>query len=144
MSLNTIDPIGAPATRAHQEAMALEAVLGGTRWLSAAEINATSHGGEPARETEIGSWLQRGRVFAIDQAGAEVCPAYLFDASWLPLPGVQAILAILGGYSPMRIACWFESTNAGLDGRRPRELLAADPGAVFRAARRHVVGAVHG
>jgi hypothetical protein len=49
----------------------------------------------------------------------------------------------LGKISDWRIAAWFESSNAWLDNRRPREVLATAPDAVIAAAGQYRSGA-HG
>jgi hypothetical protein len=57
---------------------------------------------------------------------------------------VAQVMQVLTGYSPYRLASWFESTQGALGGRRPRELLDSDPAAVLAAARRHADGPLHG
>jgi hypothetical protein len=44
---------------------------------------------------------------------------------------------LFGPISPWRIAVWFESANAWLEGHRPRELLGNDPDKVLRATERY-------
>lgn len=131
-------------SRAEMEAKAVAAVLGGTTWLSAQTVgkrqnpDATNPHAVPSR------WKKEGKIFSIERAGQALYPSYIFDELGNPLPAVAEILGILRGYTPFRIASWFESTNSMLRGRRPREILATDPAAVVEAARDHVVGPVHG
>jgi len=111
------------------ELRTINAVLTGTTWLVA---------------DRYGAFLQAGRVFAIERDGRKLAPAYAFNADGEPYAALAAVLSILNGYAPFRLAAWFESTSSTLSGRRPRELLASDPQAVIAAARSHAVGPQHG
>lgn len=122
------------------------AVLSGTPWLSSAEVGALGQGGvAPANPHARASRLVReGRVFAIERAGRSEFPRYAFDALGNPYPAVRDVLQVFAGWPALRVASWFESASAALDGKRPRELLELDPQAVVRAAREHAEGPVHG
>jgi len=50
-----------------------------------------------------------------------------------PWPVFADVLMVFGDMDPWRIASWFESTNAWLDGKRPRDALS-DADAVLLAA----------
>ena len=71
-------------------------------------------------------------------------PRYAFDELLDPHPVVAEVLATLAGYSPYRLAAWFESSNGYLGGKRPREQLLLDPHAVVAAAARHAHPPQHG
>lgn len=88
--------------------------------------------------------LKEGKVFAIERAGVKEYPDYAFDPMGNPVPEMSQVLNIMSGYSPFRLASWFESTNAYLGGQRPREVLGTHPEEVVSAARAHVLGPVHG
>ncbi|WP_321898743.1 hypothetical protein [Paraburkholderia heleia] len=130
--------------RASLEAQALEAVLSGTQWLMAPTSGEQQVPDAANLQVAASRWKAEGRVFAIERAGQNLYPRYLFDESGMPIPEVEEILRVFEGYAPLRIASWFESTNSLLHGRRPRECLATVPSAVVEAARDHVAGAVHG
>ncbi|HSI59924.1 MAG TPA: hypothetical protein VLA16_20370 [Ideonella sp.] len=132
------------ATRSQLERRAIEAVLQGTEWLSALEAGRRHNPDAVNPHAAVSRWQQAGKVFAIERAGQRLYPAYVFDELGQPQPAVEQILRVLSGYSPFRVASWFESTSSALGGRRPRELLASDPAAVIAAARDHVLGPVHG
>jgi hypothetical protein len=85
-----------------------------------------------------------GQSFAIERAGQTLYPQYIFDELWNPRPVVATILKVFDGYSPFRIAAWFESTNGMLNSQRPREIIASNPEAVVEAALDERQGAVHG
>ena len=68
-------------------------------------------------------WKREGRVFAIQDGGKDLFPAFQF-ADGEPLPIIQKILEVLPDYlSPWQTAFWFESGNGWLGGKTPRECL---------------------
>jgi hypothetical protein len=69
----------------------VEAVLGGTEWITVAELGRglDPQSGSPQEVPE--QWLRSGRIFSIEHEGVLLIPAYLFDAQWQPLPGVADI-----------------------------------------------------
>ncbi|MCX5538084.1 hypothetical protein M3A49_00975 [Paraburkholderia sp. CNPSo 3076] len=109
---------------------AVEAVLNGTHWLTSPPL--------------VQSWQTEGRVFAIERAGQNLYPRYIFDELGNPIAEVAEVLKVFEGHKPFRIASWFESANSLLRGRRPREVPATNAAAVVDAAKDHVVGPVHG
>ena len=68
-------------------------------------------------------WKREGRVFAIQDDGKDLFPAFQF-ADGQPLPIIKKILEVLPDYlSPWQTAFWFESGNGWLGGKTPRECL---------------------
>ncbi|MGJ7497323.1 hypothetical protein ACSFA8_19870 [Variovorax sp. RT4R15] len=141
---DAFEPRRPAATRADLEMRALEAIMNGAEWLSAAEIGRKLDPDAANPHAAVSRWLQNKQVFAIDHRGKKMYPGYLFGETWRPIPEVKKVLSILADYSPFRLASWFESTNATLQGKRPRELLKRNAKVVIEAAERHLVGAVHG
>ena len=141
---DAIEPRRPAANRVKLERRALDMVMKGTEWLSAAEIGSRINPDAANPHAAVSRWLQNGQVFAIDHRGKKMYPSYVFGEAWKPIPEVKKVLSILVGYSPFRLASWFESTNSALHGKRPREVLKRDAKAVIRAAEQHMVGAVHG
>ncbi|MBT2304459.1 hypothetical protein J7E70_28930 [Variovorax paradoxus] len=141
--VDEVEPRRPAATRIDLEKRAIDAVLQGTEWSSAAEIGQRLDAKAANPHAAVSRWQQSGRIFGIDHRGKKIYPAYIFDATWQPLPAVKTILAVLED-SPFRVAAWFESTNSFLGGKRPREVIASAPEAVVAAAEDHKVGAVHG
>jgi hypothetical protein len=122
---------------AQMQTRALQAVLENAEWLTADEIGkrggfSASNLGAPANR-----WKQEGRIFALPYHGQDRFPRYGLDEAFRPLPSLESILKALGPISPWRVAVWFESTNAWLGNRRPRERLDTDPESVLRAAERY-------
>ncbi|CAE6755986.1 hypothetical protein R20943_03145 [Paraburkholderia aspalathi] len=132
------------STRAEMEAKAVAAVLDGTPWLTAQTVGKQQNPDATNPHAVTSRWKKEGKVFSIERAGQTLYPMYIFDEFGNPIPEVAEVLKVFHGYTPFRIASWFESTNSMLRGKRPREVLATAPSAVFEAARDHAVGAVHG
>lgn len=132
-----------PVTRRLQE-RAVNAVLNGTAWLTSTEVGTRASPMARNKHALASRLLKEGRVFAIERAGHKEFPVYAFDPLGNPIPALREVLAVLEGYSPFRLASWFESTSSRLGGRRPRELLDTDPDAVIAAARAQVEGPLHG
>jgi hypothetical protein len=131
-------------TRAEMEAKAVAAVLDGAPWLTAQTVGKQQNPDATNLYAVASRWKKEGKVFSIERAGQTLYPMYIFDEFGNPIPEVAEVLKVFHGYTPFRIASWFESTNSMLRGKRPREVLVTDPSAVIEAARDHVVGAVHG
>ncbi len=130
--------------RLRLEQRAVEAVLQGTPWLTAQQVGLRHNPDAANPHAAASRWQQAGRLFAIERAGKRLYPGYAFDEFGQPLPALPAVLQILAGLTPFRLAAWFESTHSMLGGRRPRECLATEPAAVIAAAREQVAGPVHG
>jgi hypothetical protein len=113
------------------EAKAARQILEGCIWRTAAEV-AQAGGVEQAKLDE---WVRSRKVFGLERDGRLLFASYLFGPDHQPLPGVPAVLEILDGYGPARLAAWFESTSSFLGGNRPRELIASNPELVIEAAR---------
>lgn len=135
---------GLDAVRAALEQRAIAAIFTGTEWVTAEQIGRLR---DPEAKNPHGTanrWRAEGKVFALTKGGVLYYPRYAFDEVLDPYPVVGQVLAVLRGYSPYRIASWFESTDSYLGGARPRECLCRDPAAVVDAARHHVRGPTHG
>lgn len=132
------------AVRAALEQRAIAAIFAGTEWLTAEQVGRLR---DPTAKNPHGTanrWRTEAKIFALTKGGALYHPRYAFDELLDPHPAVAKVLAVLAGYSPYRLASWFESTNGHLGGARPRERLSPDPAAVVAAAAEHARGAVHG
>lgn len=119
-------------------------VLNGTDWLTSKDVGARADPSAKNKHSLASRWLKENRVFAIYRRGQNEFPEYQFDPLGQPIDAVGKVLEIFTGYSPFRVAAWFESASSELDARRPRELISEDPSAVIDAAAAHVRGAVHG
>ncbi len=123
--------IAATDQAAALQAAAQRLIADGCSWITASQL-AQWAGVSPAT---LDQWKRDKRIFSVMRQGIEVFPEYLFDAQHRSLPAVEATLLLLHEYDGDRLAAWFESTSSFLGGRRPRELLAADPQAGLRRRR---------
>jgi hypothetical protein len=137
--LRTLD-----AERTALEQRAIAAVFSGAEWLSAEQIGRLRDPQAKNPHGAVSRWRSEGRLFALPKGGVLYYPRYAFDEVLEPHPALARIITLLHGYSPFRLASWFESSNGYLGGHRPRETLAADPDAVIAAAQAHAAGPVHG
>lgn len=118
---------------------AAEAILSGTRWMTAAEVSQEANRSKSNPHALANRWKKEGRVFAIKYQGIERYPRYAFDKHMAPLPVIADVLKAFAEegdeVDPWDIAAWFESSNAYLDSARPRECLD-DPSLVRYASER--------
>jgi len=121
--------------RARLEAQALRAIRQGAEWLTAAEIADLAGLGPANPIGTVSRWKQQGRIYALRQGGKDHYPKYALGPDFRPLPVIKDIMAVLAGYDPELLAAWFDSTSRFLGGKRPREVLAAEPAWVLAAAR---------
>lgn len=81
-------------------------------------------------------WRSEGKVFAMEEAGRLVYPAFQFDPQGRPRPIIADVLAALGTrVGPWQVALWFVSPSGWLDGARPIDRLDDDGESVLDAAR---------
>lgn len=123
---------------------AVHDVLNGTAWLTSKDVGERADPLAKNKHSLASRWLKENRIFAIYRRGQNEFPEYQFDPLGQPIDAVSKVLEIFGGYSPFRIAAWFESASSELGTRRPREVISEDPSTVIDAAAAHVRGALHG
>jgi hypothetical protein len=117
------------------QARALARVYQGCEWLTADEVGTLGGHGKANPAAAAHRWKDQGLVFALRRSQRDMYPRYVFSDDFKPLPAVKEILQAFGNTSAARIAAWFESTSAFLDGKRPRVLIASDPARVVLAAK---------
>jgi len=92
-------------------------------------------------------WEADHRIFSIDHDGCRCFPVYAFPSQGgaSPIPGLREVLSIL---RPMKdgwgVSFWFISPNEWLGGKRPQDLLSAEPSRVISAAHEEAGGVMHG
>jgi len=87
-------------------------------------------------------WRRQGKVFAIPFRNVDRYPAFQFSDG-RPKDIVAKILKeVAEQRTPWQIAFWFVAENGWLDGRRPIDLMDAEPDLVIGAARREVDEAI--
>lgn len=134
--------LDAKAKDPNQRAMAL--IRQGTRWLAADELSSVRPGNKAPGVDLLDQWLAAGLIYSIEVDGIPKVPLYALDANGEPVAGLKPVLQILAGLGGVQLAAFFESPSTWLDGRRPREVLRADPEAVMYAAQNRMSGALHG
>ena len=128
---------------ARMQANAIRAIVTNCEWLTAEQIGELGGFSNTNFSAPANRWKNERKLFAIEYDGQDRFPRYALDENYRPLPTVKTVLGILGEISSWRIAAWFESTNAWLDNRRPREVLAREPQKVIDAAHEYLSNA-HG
>lgn len=126
--------------RARMQAAALKAILENTEWLTAEQVGSLGGFSKSNLAAPAHRWKKAGRIFAIPYDGQDRFPRYCLDETLRPLPGMAPVLSALGSISPWRISAWFESRNAWLGNRLPKELIATEPQLVLDAARHYLSG----
>ena len=121
---------------ANMRRAALEGVLTDNEWLTAADIGRLGGYSESNPAAPANRWKKEGKLFAIRHQNKDWFPRYGLDDQYRPVPAISQLLAILGPrYDGWQIAAWFDSSNAFLKGKKPKELLT-EPARVVAAARR--------
>lgn len=129
---------------AQMQARAVQSVLEHTEWLTAEQIGKFGGFSKSNLAAPANRWKQDSKIFALPYQGQDRFPRYALDEAYRPLPVIEAVLGALGAISPWRVAAWFESSNAWLTNRRPRESVALEPEAVLEAAQHYRSSGTHG
>ena len=127
-------PRPADLAQARLQARALKQVFEGTEWLAAAEVGELAGLGSGNPTGSVNRWKSQRKIFAICRDGKDHYPRYGLGSDFRPLPRLAEVLSVLAHYDGERLAAWFESPSGFLNGQRPRELLASQPGRVLAAA----------
>lgn len=81
-------------------------------------------------------WRAEGKVFAVDERGRLLYPAFQFDSQGRPRAVIAEVLTALGqNVGAWQVALWLTGPNGWLDGVKPVDLLEAAPERVVDAAR---------
>jgi hypothetical protein len=128
----TPEAVDAARRRARQRLRLLEDFGG----YAASEV-AVVTGSSATNRSQVAYRLRRGgRIFAVPHRGTSFFLGFQFGDDGQPIPVIADVVAQLGHrLDPWDLALWFVRSNGALDGRRPTDLLTADPDAVRRAAR---------
>lgn len=127
-------------------ARARKAVLEGADWLTAAQVAELAGLSATNPSTQPNKWKRQRQIFALSHNGVDYYPGYGLDAGkgYRPLKALKAILEVFGDRRDgWGLASWFLAANSFLGGRRPQDLLAANPELVVAAARDEVEEIAH-
>lgn len=128
-------------------AAAQRAILESGDWLTAAEVAGLAGLSERNPSAQPNKWKNAGQIFAISHKGHDYFPKYAldWDAGFRPSKSLAKIIAVFSAHKgAWGMAYWFDSPNSYLGGKRPKELLGAQPDQVIEAARNEVQAVSHG
>ena len=144
-------PRALPSPRLLKEAAMLvrarKAVLESGDWLTAAEVAQLAGLSARNPSAQPNKWKKQGQIFAIHHGGVDYFPGYGLDrdADFRPIKALTQIIGIFAGHKDSwGMAYWFRSDNGLLGGKRPQDVLAAQPEQVIDAARDEVQAIAHG
>lgn len=126
---------------------ARKAVLESGDWLTAAEVAQLAGLSMRNPSTQPNKWKKQGLIFAISHLGVDYYPGYGLDpeAGFRPLKAMARVIKVFAGRKDgWGMAYWFRSDNSFLGGKRPQDLLAAEPELVIAAALDEVQEIAHG
>jgi hypothetical protein len=132
-------PTPAAVLQARRNAEARNALFAEFGALRSAEVAELAGSRAANRAALANRWRGEERVMAVQVGDELLYPGFQFTSEGKPHPTVALALAELrsnGHVSDWQAALWFVAANGWLGGRRPVDLLDAEPDAVVDAAAR--------
>ncbi|MFB9984856.1 hypothetical protein ACFSQQ_39670 [Mesorhizobium kowhaii] len=131
---------------ARMTAEARRAVLESGDWLTASQIANMAGFSTSNPSAQPNKWKKEGQIFAVRHRGVDYFPGYALDsAGYRPIKALAKVLSVFSGKKDdWGLAYWFASVNSSLGGKRPHDMLIAQPERVLAAAEDELVGALHG
>jgi Protein of unknown function (DUF2384) len=132
-------PTPATVLQARRNVEARNALLSEFGALRSSEIAELAGSRAANRAALANRWRAEQRLVAVPVGDELLYPGFQFTSEGKPHPAVGAALATLRSsaeVSDWQAALWFAGPNGWLGGRRPVDLLDAEPDAVADAARR--------
>ncbi|MER8767070.1 MULTISPECIES: hypothetical protein [unclassified Mesorhizobium] len=132
---------------ARMTAEARKAVLESGDWLTAPQIAKMAGFSTSNPSAQPHKWKKEGQIFAVRHRGVDYFPGYALDsaAGYRPIKTLAKVLSVLHEKKDdWGLAYWFASVNSFLGGKRPQDVLPAQPERVLAAAEDELVGALHG
>ncbi len=126
---------------------ARKAVLESGDWLTAANVAQLAELSTRNPSAQPNKWKKQGLIFAIHHNGVDYYPAYGLDsdAGFRPLKALAKVIEVFAGHKDgWGMAYWFRSPNSFLGGKRPQDVLGAQPERAIEAARDEVQEIAHG
>lgn len=128
-------------------ARARTAVIASGDWMTAAEIAKVAGFSKSNPSSQPNKWKREGVIFAISHNGVDYFPSYGLDpkAGYRPLKPMAKVIEIFReAKDSWGMSYWFMSVNSFLGGKRPQDLLAAEPDRVIAAAMDELEEIAHG
>jgi hypothetical protein len=132
-------PAPAALLQARRNADARSTLLAEFGGLRSGEVAELARSRAANRAALANRWRSEGRLVAVPVGDELLYPGFQFTPEGKPHPAVGTALAELRSnprVSDWQAALWFVASNGWLGGRRPVDLLDAEPDAVAEAARR--------
>jgi len=132
---------------ATMQARARTAVLQGGDFVTAADIAKAAGLSTLNASAQPNKWKKQGQIFAVHHNGVDYFPGYGLDAEtgYRPLKALAQVIEVFDATKDAwGLAYWFGSDNSFLGGKRPQDVLKADPTRVIAAARDEVEELAHG
>jgi hypothetical protein len=129
------------------QARARTAVLQGGDFVTAVDIAKIAGLSTLNPSAQPNKWKKLGQIFAVHHNGVDYFPGYGLDAEtgFRPLKALATVIEVFDGIKDAwGLAYWFASDNSFLGGKRPQDVLKADPARVIAAARDEVEELAHG
>lgn len=126
---------------------ARKAVLESGDWLTAANVAQLAGLSTRNPSAQPNKWKKQGLIFAIHHNGVDYYPGYGLDrdAGFRPLKALAKVIEVFAGHKDgWGMAYWFRSPISFLGGKRPQDVLGAQPEQVIEAARDEVQEIAHG
>lgn len=130
-------PLPPHVLQARRNAVARNALLREFGAMTSAQVGESAGSKSPNRGALAHRWKSDGRIFAVSHQGLNYFPGFQFTDEGQPIGPIGKIIRILADkLGPWELALWFTGGNGWLGGRRPVDLLRADPATVVAAAER--------
>lgn len=149
--VDVLVPRTPPSPRLLKEAATLvqarKAVLDSGDWLTAAEVAQLAGLSTRNPSAQPNKWKKQGLIFAIHHNGVDYFPGYGLnrEADFRPVKALAKVINALTKHKDgWGMAYWFRSDNSFLGGKRPQDLLTAEPDRVIGAAQDEMQGIAHG
>lgn len=130
-------PLPPQVLQARRNAAARDELLREFGAMTSAQIGDQAGSTSPNRAALAHRWKSDRRIFAVSHQGSNYFPGFQFTEEGQPIAAVADIVRILGDrLAPWELALWFTRRNGWLGGRRPVDLLQAEPASIVTAAER--------
>jgi len=130
----------AAVLQARRNADARRAFLEEFPSLTSIEVADAANSKAANRASLANRWRDEGKVFAVRLGDQQLYPAFQFDEDGRPIQAIASVLEHLseGALTDWQTVLWFTSPTGWLGGRRPVDLLIAQPDVVVDASAREV------
>ncbi|AZD55516.1 hypothetical protein C4K19_3731 [Pseudomonas chlororaphis subsp. aurantiaca] len=133
--------------KAKMLAKAKTEILQSNDWVTASEISDLAQFKSNNPGSQPNKWKLAGKIFALRHEAIDYFPIYGLDPAqgYRPFSGLKPIVSTLSSMKDgWGMAFWFASPNSYLGGKRPKDVLQANPEGVLDAAKEEVCGVMHG